>query len=117
MSTVPLLVMTYVLGFLMVSTLPYYSFKDLEFVKAKPLPVLFAIVVMVSVIAMNPAEMLFALMLIYVLAGPVQYVIQHARGNRNAPAAEVPCPPGEEPARDLANGQSEGADREERGRT
>ncbi|MCE5241759.1 MAG: CDP-diacylglycerol--serine O-phosphatidyltransferase, partial [Desulfobacteraceae bacterium] len=115
MSTMPLLLMTYVLGFLMVSTLPYYSFKDLEFVKAKPLPILFAVVVMVSIIAMNPTEMLFALMLLYILSGPVVYVVRHVRGVQNPSPAEAPCPPAVEgPVRDQAGQQPAETERDGR---
>ena len=51
---VPLLLFTYVLGFLMVSTIPFNSFKDFEFVKSKPLPVLFLVIVLVTVVAVSP---------------------------------------------------------------
>ena len=50
-SAIPLLVTTYLLGFLMVSTLPYNSFKDFEFIKSKPLPVIVVIIVGLTVIA------------------------------------------------------------------
>lgn len=79
-SNIPLLVLTYVLGFLMVSTVPYYSFKDFEMLKAKPLPVLFAVIVLVTVVAIHPATMLFILMVLYALAGPVAYLLHCVKG-------------------------------------
>lgn len=75
-SNFPLLLATYVLGFLMVSTVPYKSFKDFEIVKAKPLPVLFGAILFVTVVAIDPGRMLFLLLSVYVLSGPVIYLIR-----------------------------------------
>ncbi len=76
---VPLLIFTYLLGFLMVSTVPYNSFKDLEFVKSKPLPVLFLVIVLVTVVAVSPGPMLFTLLLTYVISGPLEYILKRYR--------------------------------------
>jgi len=76
---VPLLVFTYLIGFLMVSTIPYYSFKDLEFVKSKPLPVLFLVIMLVTVVAVSPGPMLFTILLTYVGAGPLEYLLKRYR--------------------------------------
>jgi CDP-diacylglycerol---serine O-phosphatidyltransferase len=76
---VPLLVCTYLLGFLMVSTIPFNSFKDLEFVKSKPLPVLFLVIVLVTVVAMSPGPMMFTLLLTYVISGPLEYLLKRYR--------------------------------------
>jgi len=54
-----LLVMTFVLGFCMISTMPYNSFKDVEFIMARPSFVMFGVVVLVAIIAVDPAFMLF----------------------------------------------------------
>ena len=82
-----LLVVTYLLGFLMVSTVPFYSFKDFEMIKAKPIPVLFGVLVLVTVIAIEPQLMLFSMCLTYVLAGPVLYLVQTVR---RKPSEEPP---------------------------
>lgn len=76
---IPLLVFTYLLGFLMVSTIPYNSFKDFEFVRSKPLPVLFLVIVLVTVVAVSPGPMLFTLLLTYVVSGPLEYLLRHYR--------------------------------------
>jgi CDP-diacylglycerol--serine O-phosphatidyltransferase len=78
---VPLLCATYLLGFLMVSTVPYKSFKDFEVVKAKPLPVLFAVIVSLTIIAFKPGLILFLMVLTYVTSGPVIYLnrLRHRR--------------------------------------
>lgn len=78
-SKLSLLVATYVLGFLMVSTVPYYSFKDVEVVRGKVLLVLFCIIVLVTIIAVEPGLMLFLLMLIYLLSGPLIYLRRRYR--------------------------------------
>jgi CDP-diacylglycerol--serine O-phosphatidyltransferase len=89
--TLPLLIATYLLGFLMVSTVPYNSFKDFEIVKSKPpLPVLFLIIVLVTVVAVSPEPMLFILVLAYVVSGPLTYVFLRYRGVRECvPEGEV----------------------------
>jgi CDP-diacylglycerol---serine O-phosphatidyltransferase len=76
---VPLLVFTYLLGFLMVSTIPYNSFKDFEFIKSKPLPVLFLVIVLVTVVAVSPGPMLFTILLTYVISGPLEYLLKRYR--------------------------------------
>jgi CDP-diacylglycerol--serine O-phosphatidyltransferase len=73
---VPLLIATYVLGFLMVSTVPFNSFKDFEFVKSKPMPVLFLVILIVTIVAVSPGPMLFAMLLTYVISGPVTYLLK-----------------------------------------
>jgi CDP-diacylglycerol---serine O-phosphatidyltransferase len=83
-----LLIVTYLLGFLMVSTVPFYSFKDFEMIKAKPIPVLFGVLVMVTVIAIEPQLMLFSLCLTYVLAGPILFLSQRFRKKSTDTALE-----------------------------
>ncbi len=74
-----LLLLTYVLGFLMVSTVPFNSFKDIEMLKAKPFRVLFGVVALLTVIAMRPGLVLFALNAAYVLSGPIGYIFWKRR--------------------------------------
>lgn len=91
-SQLGLLLLTYVLGFLMVSTVPYYSFKDFEMLKARPFPVFFGILVLVTVIAMNPEVTLFILLVIYLLSGPVIYLVRsyrEAKSDRQVPGQET----------------------------
>lgn len=95
-----LLCATYVLGFLMVSTFPYNSFKDFEFIKSKPLPVIFVIIVGLTVVAVNPAVMLFLMVLTYVLSGPVWYMICRRRGIAVSNGSVSPVP-AEEPVKEL----------------
>lgn len=75
-----LLIMTYVLGFLMVSTIPFFSFKDVEVLKAKPIPVLFGVIILVTIVAVEPAAMLFGMLVVYLLSGPLGYLWRRSRG-------------------------------------
>lgn len=59
----------YLLAFLMVSSLPYYSFKKIGNISAKPFNILVIFVLAIFVVGMYPEVMLFALMVIYLLSG------------------------------------------------
>jgi len=95
-----LLVMTYVLGFLMVSTMPYNSFKDVEFIKARPSFVVFGVIVLVVIIAFSPAFMLFLILAAYSVSGPVRWIAWKVQGKKGfqeggalaqqAPATQTP---------------------------
>ena len=68
-----LLTMTYTLGFLMVSNIPYSSFKEIDWFQKMPFRALVLTILLFSIIAVQPAIMLFTLMLVYVGSGPVEY--------------------------------------------
>jgi len=105
-----LLVMTYVLGFFMVSTMPYNSFKDVEFIKARPSFVVFGVIVLVVIIAFSPAFMLFLTLAAYTASGPVRWTAWKVQGKKGfqeagglvqqAPASPTPetVPTEEQPA-------------------
>lgn len=61
----------YSLSFLMVSTIDYLSFKELELFKKKPFNVLVAIILLFVVVAYKPALMLFLFSTLYVISGPL----------------------------------------------
>ncbi len=90
-----LLIMTYVLGFLMVSTVPFHSFKDFEMLRAKPFPVLFGVIALLTVVAMRPGVVLFLLNGAYVLSGPIGYFVEKWRASRTV-QEEADSEPGEE---------------------
>jgi len=89
-----LLVMTFVLGFFMVSTMPFNSFKEVEFIKARPSFVVFGVIVLVSIVAVAPAFMLFLLLGIYTVSGPVRWVAWKIQGKKGfqVAAATPPAP-------------------------
>ncbi len=68
-----LLATTYVLGFLMVSSIPYNSFKEFDGFQRTRFRTLFLIILLFSVVVAQPSIMLFTLGLVYVSSGPLGY--------------------------------------------
>jgi len=66
-----ILLMIYILSFLMVSTINYFSFKEFDIRNQKPFNVLVSIILISILIAYKPQILLFFVMLTYVLSGPV----------------------------------------------
>jgi CDP-diacylglycerol--serine O-phosphatidyltransferase len=66
-----ILTMTYALAFLMVSTIKYRSFKDINFKSKRSFQYLVWAVLLFGVIALEPVIMLFSLILLYAVSGPV----------------------------------------------
>ena len=77
----------YILSFLMVSTIDYLSFKELELFKKKPFNVLVATILLFVVVAYKPALMLFFFSTLYVISGPciMLYHLTH-RSTKRAPS-------------------------------
>jgi len=70
-----ILVMIYVLAFLMVSSVRYFSFKELNLAKRKPFGIFMFVVLSLIVIVMEPVIVLSGFILFYVLSGPVRMVM------------------------------------------
>jgi len=66
-----IIVMIYTLSFLMVSSVDYLNFKKFDIRNQKPFNVLVSIILICLVIAYRPKILLFIIMLLYVLSGPV----------------------------------------------
>ncbi len=77
-----ILALIYLLAFLMVSSVKYYSFKDPELIKRQPFGFLVLAVVLLIIIAAEPAIMVFVLMLGYVLSGPIGLLVTWPRRRR-----------------------------------
>jgi CDP-diacylglycerol--serine O-phosphatidyltransferase len=69
-----ILVMIYILAFLMVSNIRYFSFKELNLAKRKPFSIFIFVVLSLVVIVMEPVVVLSAFILLYVFSGPVNMV-------------------------------------------
>ena len=69
-----ILVMIYVLAFLMVSSIRYFSFKEFDLARRKPFSLFIFIVLSMIVIVMEPTLVLFGFILAYVFSGPVNMV-------------------------------------------
>ncbi|HET6726120.1 MAG TPA: CDP-diacylglycerol--serine O-phosphatidyltransferase [Gammaproteobacteria bacterium] len=81
---VPALAATIVAGLLMVSSIPYYSFKDLNLHGRVPFAYVLVIPLIFVLIALSPPKTLFGAFLIYALSGPVLWVWRIARRRRIA---------------------------------
>ena len=66
---VVILLMTYVLAYLMVSSIPYRSFKEAHMAEKRPLSSLIAAVLVLIVIVAEPQIMLFVLFALYAASG------------------------------------------------
>ncbi len=72
----------YLLAFLMVSNFRYHSFKDPAFIKRQPFGFLLLAVVLLIVVAAEPVVMTFAVLLLYALSGPIDYIVTWPRRRR-----------------------------------
>ena len=70
-----ILVMIYILAFLMVSNIRYFSFKEFDLSKRRPFSIFIFVVLSMIVIVMEPVIVLFGFVLFYILSGPVNIVI------------------------------------------
>ncbi len=75
------------LALLMVSNLPYRSFKDLNLRRQWPATTLFAIAVLISLVTLSP-HVLSVLLAIYILSAPVGVVTGRVRGRPPAGAED-----------------------------
>jgi CDP-diacylglycerol--serine O-phosphatidyltransferase len=77
-----ILALIYLLAFLMVSNVKYYSFKDPEMIKKQPFGFLVLLVLLLIVIAAEPAIMMFVLFCCYILSGPIAFLVSLPRRRR-----------------------------------
>lgn len=71
MFAVPFSIMTITIAALMVSTIRYSSFKSVNFTGRVPFLTAVFVVFFLAAIALQPAELLFALFMLYIISGPV----------------------------------------------
>jgi len=74
-----LLVLTILLSYLMVSTIKYRSFKDLDMKRRWPAWILLVIAVFFAVVAIHPEVVLLLITLSFALSGPVTKLVNLAR--------------------------------------
>lgn len=73
------LIATYILAFLMVSTVKYYGFKDIELFRRKPFRWLVIAILLIIVVAYEPEYTLFGLSLVYTVSGLVLTLVLRRR--------------------------------------
>lgn len=66
---------TYVLAFLMISNIRYYSFKDFNFAKRHPFGVLLVVALGMLIVFAHPQTAAFLLFSGYALSGPVRWLV------------------------------------------
>ena len=76
---IAVLLTIYVLAFLMVSTIRFNSFKDLEPFRRRPFNTLVVFVFLALLLAMEPQVMIFLLISGYIVSGPVGEIVQMVR--------------------------------------
>jgi CDP-diacylglycerol--serine O-phosphatidyltransferase len=69
-------------GLTMVSNVPFYSFKDVNFRKSVPFIVVFLIALGLALVAIAPAVVLWPIFVVYGLSGYAVFALQRARGKR-----------------------------------
>ncbi len=77
-----IITLIYLLAFLMVSNFRYYSFKDPALIKRQPFGFLLLAVVVLIIVAAEPVVMTFSIMLLYVLSGPIGFLLTWPRRRR-----------------------------------
>jgi CDP-diacylglycerol--serine O-phosphatidyltransferase len=80
-----LLLLIYSLAGLMVSEVRYYSFKDLGWQNRQPFWLLIAVIVAFKVVIAQPQLALFSAILLYLLSGPVWWLVRRTRRLRRSP--------------------------------
>jgi len=85
---VTVLVLIYLLAFLMVSNVKYYSFKELNLSQRMPFMLLVGLICLLILIAAEPQVMLFILAFGYVTSGPVTSILYRRRRARAAEGQE-----------------------------
>ena len=78
---------TALLGLLMVSSIPYRSFKELD-VRHSFLTLVF-VVFAVALVILEPAVTLFSIGILYTLHGPIEWLVRQRSGKRLEEAAPV----------------------------
>jgi CDP-diacylglycerol--serine O-phosphatidyltransferase len=72
----------YVLAFLMVSTIKFNAFKDLEPLRRRPFNTLVVFVFLALLVAAEPQVMIFVFAASYVVSGPVGELVDAVRRRR-----------------------------------
>jgi CDP-diacylglycerol---serine O-phosphatidyltransferase len=82
-----LLALTVILSYLMISTIRYRSFKDLDLRRKRPVWILPAIAVFFAIVALRPELALATVTLVFVSSGPVGKLLGYFRRREPAPPA------------------------------
>lgn len=79
---VSVVVLVFLLAFLMISNIKYFSLKDPELFKRQPFIMLVVAIVLLIVIVAQPEFMLFTIGMCYLASGPLGYVFSRGKGRK-----------------------------------
>lgn len=78
----PLLILTYFVSFMMVSSIKFHAFKDLTLVKQKPFTSTVGFVLLLALIAASPLVVPFFISAAYLISGPILTLLLYVRSKR-----------------------------------
>ena len=78
-----------ILSLLMVSSVKYYSFKDMKLLARKPFTIFFWSTVLLIIIVAEPEIMFFVIILGYAISGPIWWVIKFDRQRYQAAKEKI----------------------------
>ena len=84
------LLLVYLLAALMVSSVPYYSFKDIRWRRRQPFSILLLLIVAINLVIAYPQVVAFMAISLYTVAGPVMWAVRKVRRSAPAPAIDRP---------------------------
>lgn len=79
----------YIVAFLMVSNVPYYSFKNIEYFHKRPFNTLVAFVLVIFVMGLSPEVFLFLTALIYAASGVLMLLLRKKRIEQEEEAHQI----------------------------
>ncbi len=83
------LISIYVLAFLMVSTVPFYSFKKIGFLKAHPFQTLVLVLILISILVLYFELAGFALITLYIIIGMIIGLIRTMKNRKKQLEQEI----------------------------
>jgi CDP-diacylglycerol---serine O-phosphatidyltransferase len=86
----PLLILTYVISFLMVSSVKFHAFKDLTLVRQNPFSSTVGFVLLLALIAASPLVVPFFISAAYLLSGPILTLVLYLRDKKKVKEATPP---------------------------
>jgi CDP-diacylglycerol--serine O-phosphatidyltransferase len=81
---------TFLLAFLMISNVRYYSFKELDFAKRHPFGVLLVAVLGLIIVVANAETFAFVVFAVYVVSGPARWALGRRREPGPVPVLREP---------------------------
>ncbi len=80
---VPAFFLTLTTAALMVSNIPYLTFKDLDYKRKVPFFGVLAVVLIIILLAFDPPKVLFFGFLVYTASGPIRYIHERRKSGRS----------------------------------